>query len=104
MKPDEYVVHAGRRRQSNAATSFSGYLDPNRSKRRLCFLCLLLFSCGWVRCSGAAERDSANPPIAIRFKLDQPGFVTLVIDDANRKRVRNLISETPFPAGENAVP
>ena len=37
----------------------------------------------------------------MRFNLEKPGFVTLVIEDANGKRVRNLVSETPFPAGEN---
>ena len=51
----------------------------------------------------AAEESSAHPPIPIRFKLDAPGFVTLVIDEANGKRVRNLISETAFVAGENVT-
>src|SRR5882672_843363 len=50
---------------------------------------------------GAAEESSTPPPIPIHFKLNAPGFVTLVIDDANGKRVRNLIGETPFAAGEN---
>src|SRR5205085_10016894 len=31
------------------------------------------------------------------------GLVTLVIDDASGRRVRNLVSETPFPGGENVV-
>ncbi|MES2828863.1 MAG: PA14 domain-containing protein [Bacteroidota bacterium] len=42
-----------------------------------------------------------QPPIPIHFTLQKPGFVTLVIEDASGKRVRNLISETPFSAGEN---
>jgi hypothetical protein len=58
---------------------------------------LEVFSC-------AAESGSTDSAISIHFKLDQPGFVTLVIDDARGKRVRNLISETSFPAGENVVP
>jgi len=41
------------------------------------------------------------PPIPIPFTLDRPGFVTLVIDDSDGKRVRNLVSETRFPAGKN---
>ena len=45
----------------------------------------------------------SHPPIPVRFHLPEPGFVTLVIDDATGKRVRNLISETPFPAGDNVV-
>jgi hypothetical protein len=47
--------------------------------------------------------DDSHPPIAIKFTLKEPGFVTLVLDDENGKRVRNLISETPFPAGENTA-
>ncbi len=43
------------------------------------------------------------PPIPVPFKLDRPGFVTLVIEDSTGKRVRNLISETPFPAGDNVA-
>jgi len=46
------------------------------------------------------EADS-HPPIPIHFHLKEPGFVTLVIEDRQGKRLRNLISETAFPAGEN---
>ncbi len=63
--------------------------------RALCLL--LLFINTFVR---AAD---TNPPIAIHFTLDEPGFVTLVIDDATGHRVRNLISETPFPSGANTT-
>jgi len=44
-----------------------------------------------------------HPPIPIKFNLKEAGFVTLVIEDAGGKRVRNLVSETPFPAGENTA-
>ena len=40
-----------------------------------------------------AEESSTHPPIPVHFKLDTPGFITLVIDDANGKRVRNLLSD-----------
>src|SRR4051812_11779220 len=59
---------------------------------------LLVFSL-----SAAAVDAPAQPPIPIRFNLPDDGFVTLVIDGANGKRVRNLISETPFPKGDNVV-
>ncbi|MEI8196541.1 MAG: hypothetical protein WCI73_11580, partial [Phycisphaerae bacterium] len=51
----------------------------------------------------APEREpaSAKPPLAIPFTLKNPGVVTLVIEDAQGKRIRNLISDTPFPAGHN---
>ena len=44
-----------------------------------------------------------HPPIPVRFKLEKPGFVTLVIEDASGKRVRNLVSETFFPVGDNVA-
>ncbi len=49
------------------------------------------------------EKRDEHPPIPIHFTLREPGFVTLVIDDASGKRVRNLLSEEPFPAGENTA-
>ena len=45
-------------------------------------------------------RASAEPPpIPVRFTLPEAGLVTLVIEDLQQRRVRNLVSETPFPAG-----
>lgn len=44
-----------------------------------------------------------HPPIAVPFTLAEPGLVTLVIEDAQGRRVRNLVSETPFPAGRNVA-
>lgn len=49
------------------------------------------------------KTERAHPPIPIRFTLAEPGYVTLVIEDARGVRVRNLISETHFPAGENTA-
>ncbi len=49
------------------------------------------------------DQHEANPPIAIKFHLDKPANVTLVINDENGKRVRNLVSQTPFPAGDNVA-
>ncbi len=48
----------------------------------------------------AVFADEPHPPIGIPFTLEEPGFVTLVIEDANGNRVRNLISETEFSAGK----
>ncbi len=47
--------------------------------------------------------EAIHPPIPVRFKLKEPAFVTIVIDDAQGKRVRNLVSETRFPAGDNVA-
>lgn len=51
----------------------------------------------------AKAADDPHPPIPIRFTLKEPGFVTLVIEDPSGKRVRNLVAETPFPAGLNTA-
>lgn len=44
-----------------------------------------------------------QPPIPVRFTLPEAGYATLAIEDTQGVRVRNLIAETPFPAGENVV-
>jgi hypothetical protein len=49
-----------------------------------------------------AAQDT-RAPIPLKFTLPEDGLVTLVIEDAKGKRVRNLIAETPFPKGENTV-
>ena len=43
------------------------------------------------------------PPIPLKFTLPEAGLVTLVIEDQQSHRVRNLVSETPFPAGANTA-
>ncbi|NIE68196.1 hypothetical protein F3J17_30460 [Burkholderia sp. Ax-1719] len=53
--------------------------------------------------STSANAASDHPPIAIHFSLAQPGYVTLVVETTDGRRVRNLISETPFPAGDNTA-
>ena len=45
----------------------------------------------------------AHPPIPIKFKLVKDSYVTLVIEDENGNRVRNLVSATLFPAGLNTT-
>lgn len=41
--------------------------------------------------------------IPVTFSLERPGEVTLVVDDATGKRVRNLISSKWFEAGKHTV-
>ncbi|RYD74328.1 MAG: hypothetical protein EOP84_20075 [Verrucomicrobiaceae bacterium] len=81
--------------------------SPSRMPfRRLLYLCTLLSLAVLPIFHGTAQVVSSpgNPPIPIRFKLEKPGYVTLAIDDSEGKRVRNLLSETHFPAGEHLVP
>jgi hypothetical protein len=47
--------------------------------------------------------DEPHPPIGLPFHLDRPSFVTLVIEDDSGQRVRNLIAETHFEAGDHTV-
>jgi sugar lactone lactonase YvrE len=50
--------------------------------------------------AGKAARRAGIP---VRFRLDRPAFVTLVVEDAAGNRVRSLLAETRLPAGENTV-
>ena len=56
-----------------------------------------------LRAPAPAIVEAAHPPIAVPFHLDRPGLVTLVIEDADGNRVRNLVAETRFPAGDNTA-
>ncbi|HCE42542.1 MAG TPA: hypothetical protein DET40_03220 [Lentisphaeria bacterium] len=49
------------------------------------------------------KKVSQDLLIPVKFTLPEDGFVTLVIEDKDGKRIRNLISETPFPKGENVT-
>jgi hypothetical protein len=54
--------------------------------------------------SSAAEVPAPNAgAIPVRFRLDKPGYMTLVIEDAKGNRVRNLLGETRLPAGEHVI-
>lgn len=48
-----------------------------------------------------APVDETHAPIPVPFTLPAPGYVTLVIENAEGMRIRNLVSETFFPAGDN---
>jgi hypothetical protein len=47
--------------------------------------------------------EAMTGSIPIRFNLPSAGEVTLVIEEADGKRIRNLVSQTPFPRGDNTV-
>lgn len=56
-----------------------------------------------VQAPAVGAQPADHPPIPIEFTLARAGVVTLVIEDAQGMRVRNLVSETPFSAGTNTV-
>jgi len=62
----------------------------------------LLFA-GLLASLPAVHAQESHPPIPVRFTLAEPGFVTLVMEDEQGRRVRNLVSEMESPAGENVV-
>ncbi len=49
------------------------------------------------------DNENTHPPIPITFNLPEAGFVTLVIEDAQGKRIKNLLGDTYFKAGNNTV-
>lgn len=52
----------------------------------------------------AVLASAVEGPVPVRFSLDKPSRVTLVIEDAaTGRRVRNLVMDEPFPHGENTV-
>lgn len=53
---------------------------------------------GWPA-EDADETNVLPPPLAIRVTAPADGFVTLVINDRESMRVRNLVSEAPVKAG-----
>jgi hypothetical protein len=60
----------------------------------------------WTSVTAAAAQpaaDASYPPIPIRFHLDEPALIALVIEKLDGTRVRNLLSETQFPAGDNCA-
>ncbi len=69
---------------------------------RLLLLALLASACFSITV-WSQDTEELHPPIPARFTLPEAGFVTLVIDDDKGQRVRNLIAETHFNAGEHTV-
>ena len=57
-------------------------------------------------CAFAADNKSNEPGpagIPVHFKSDRPGFVTLVMEDMDGSRVKNLVFDHPVQAGDNTI-
>ena len=81
--------------------------EPGRMLRRIPLMPLVVLGAAalvqillWPK---AWAQQELRPPIPIRFHLEKAAFVTLVIEDEQGRRVRNLVSETHFGAGDNVV-
>ncbi|MCX2479450.1 hypothetical protein OQY15_10145 [Pedobacter sp. MC2016-15] len=62
----------------------------------------LIIVAGISSAQAPAAKDS-NPPIAIPFTLKVAGYVTLVVENQDGVRVRNLVSDTWYNAGNNTA-
>ena len=53
----------------------------------------------------ALENDGTGRAtgMPIHFKAEKPGFVTLVVDDKDGNRVKNLVFDHPVKAGDNVI-
>lgn len=97
MEPSDLAAANSKRAKSSSLSP----LPPPKPKSRVNVADLIRFEP--LPASPGVAEDQAHPPIPIRFNLKTPGNLTLVIENANGERVRNLVSDTPFPAGENTV-
>jgi hypothetical protein len=76
---------------------------------RACYVCwatLTVLGASGQDATGAqanAPAPSSRTGIPIRLQLDRAGYVTVVIDDADGRRVRNLVGESLLPPGESVV-
>ena len=53
--------------------------------------------------AAAVAGPEVHAPIPVKFTLPEESYVTLVVEDSNGKRVRNLIADTLLPKGKNTV-
>ena len=54
----------------------------------------------------AMEKEGSDPlraGVPIHFKAGQPGFVTLVMEDKDGNRLKNLVFDHPVQAGDNII-
>ena len=70
--------------------------------RRL--VCVSLALAFWQSAARAEDASAEpRPPIPVKFSIKEAGFVTLVIEDAQGHRVRNLVGDTFFDAGDHTL-
>ncbi len=68
---------------------------------------LIIAACAWTEepppLVQTAKQVSEENGILIPFTLDAPGYVTLVIEDDEGRRVRNLTAGARYPAGSHTI-
>ncbi|HUW32505.1 MAG TPA: FlgD immunoglobulin-like domain containing protein [Planctomycetota bacterium] len=71
-----------------------------RDDHRTIAVLALLWVCGGG-CLSLTPHEGPDQAAGIRYRLRQDGFVTVVIEDAQGRRVRNLLAYAPRSAGEH---
>ena len=61
------------------------------------YIFLIMFT---AQCRWAQERTGREAPATLAYRLDEPSFVTIVIEDETGRRVRNLVAAARREAGE----
>ena len=76
-----------------------------KNKLRIPFFRGLICCCITLIAPWANARDNSlmQPGIPIHFKADQPGYVTLVVEDKVGNRLQNLVFDHPVQAGDNII-
>lgn len=103
------ITRAVRLRMTKTAREAHPHLKGHARDGRRVWLgeMLALTPLGEAAVASVLPRDAEDfgppPPISIKFMLKEAGYVTLVIEDKDGRRLRNLVSETWFPAGANEV-
>lgn len=73
------------------------------SKISSCILLAAALSCAIPSLVAAQESASEPAVVPVIFTLDKPQAVTLIVEDAQGRRVRNLFGAKEFPAGTHTV-
>ena len=74
--------------------------------RNLIISSLCVLTIGLLECAVAMDNESNDPRmagVAIHFKADRAGFVTLVMEDKAGIRLQNLVFDHPVQVGDNII-
>ncbi len=107
--PAARATRAVRLRMTAACPKAEGHLEGNTRGGKRVWLgeLMALTPLGDAPLASVANKATAataESPLKARISLPEAGWVTLVVEGADGVRVRNLVSETWFPAGEHEVP
>ena len=97
------LTRAVRVRMLSPATENAHTAGATRDGTRAGLNELLAFSPAGQSAAADANAVTSQPPIPVSFTLPEAAYVTLAIEDAKGKHVKNLIGDTFFEAGKHTV-